>query len=67
MKAKRKDKTEAEKRKKKKLEKKSHLGPAPALDRAHVLVDELVAILEVVDPGLLVALLELLAEELLLS
>lgn len=42
----------------------SHLSPAPPLDRAHVLVHELGAVLEVVYPRLLVALLEFLAEEL---
>ena len=45
---------------------KTHLRPAPALDAAHVLVDQLGAVLEVVDSGLLVALFELLAEELVL-
>ena len=42
----------------------THLRPAPALDAAHVLVHELGAVLEVVDARLLVALFELLAEEL---
>ena len=55
---------ERKRQKRTELQTSSHLRPAPALDAAHVLVDELGAVLEVVDPRLLVALLELLAEEL---